>query len=206
MKDISTIKAEVSEMAAAAFRMLEITHSAFMEHDTDLVAKALEEESKLNDLEKTITTELVDLGRSCAKRSEREKAVLLAEIVGDLELIGDYCKDILERVEIKIGEKLLFSDDAVAEYNNLYAQTRDALSSVCDLLEKWDPASGKSVIKKGIEVDTLVNQYRASHNQRLLNGVCVPIACNMYLNMLDFTAAIFSRSRRIAENLIKFEK
>ncbi len=130
MKDINNIQTEITEMSNVALKMLELTHRAFMEHDADLIALALVEENKLNTMEKDITVDLVDLGRSCAEKKERFKATVFADVVGDLELIGDYCKDILERVQIKIEEKLLFSDEAVKEYDNLYGITQKAFKEI----------------------------------------------------------------------------
>lgn len=206
MKDLKTIKAEIARMSQAALKMLEITHQAFMEHNQDLIALALEEESKLNEQEKSITTDLVEFGRGCAKKEERKHAALYTDIVGDLELIGDYCKDILERVQIKIEEKLLFSEDAVREYNDLYARTYAALKEIAEALARDDLSSIGRVMKKEEHIDSLVDEYRQRHNQRMIKGICTPLACNTFLNMLDFTAAIYYHAKKIIRNLLKTKK
>ena len=205
MRDFDTLKQETARMSEAALKMLEIMHSAFMEHDTDLISLALDEEKKLNEQEKSITSGLVELGRTLAKKEERQRAVIYADVAGDLELIGDYCKDILERVQIKIEEKLLFSDDAVKEYNELYALAEKALKEVVSALKEDNLKSLKEVLKKEEHIDGLVDELRKKHNQRLIDGVCVPIACNMFLNMLDFTAAIYYPIKKIARNLSKIK-
>ncbi len=206
MKDLETIKVEIAQMSKISLKMLETTHQAFMEHDRDLITCALDEETKLNDLEKTITISLVELGRSCAKKEELNQATIFTDVVGDLELIGDYCKDILERVEIKIEEKLLFSDEAVKEYNSLYAITENALKEVVNALEKNNPAVIKEVLKCQEHIDSLVDEYRKRHTQRMIDKVCSPMACNMFLNMLDFTAAIYYHVKKISRNLLKIKK
>lgn len=205
MRDINDIKIEIAAMSKHALEMLELTHQAFMEHDVDLIAEALKREIKLNDLERDITTDLVIWGRGCIKKEERLKVTLYADVVGDLELIGDYCKDILERVQIKIEEKLLFSQNAVDEYNGLYAITVSALKEIVSALDKDDLSSIKEVMRNQEHIDTLVDEYRQKHNQRMLDGVCTPLACNMFLNMLDFTAAIYYHIKKIAKNLAKIK-
>ncbi|MBM3244359.1 MAG: Na/Pi cotransporter family protein [Candidatus Omnitrophica bacterium] len=206
MKDLNSIKPDLVSMAEGAFKMLELTHKAFMEHDTGLISAALSEEDNLNAMEKSITTELIDLARGCARKEERVTSTILADVVADLEIIGDYCKDILERVQIKIEEKLLFSDEAVKEYNALYGPTREALKEVVNALDKDDLSLVKNVLKNEEHIDQLVDRLRQSHNQRLLEGVCSPIACNMFLNMLDFTAAIYYHAKKIARGLLKVKK
>ncbi|MDD5594972.1 MAG: PhoU domain-containing protein [Candidatus Omnitrophica bacterium] len=206
MKDLETIKREIALMSKITLKMLETTHQAFMEHDRDLITTALNEETKLNDFEKTITVSLVELGRSCARKEELNQATIFTDVVGDLELIGDYCKDILERVEIKIAEKLLFSEEAVEEYNNLYAITENALKEVVNALDKNNPGAVKEVLKNQEHIDSLVDEYRQRHTQRMIQKVCSPLDCNMFLNMLDFTAAIYYHVKKISRNLLKIKK
>ncbi|MBP7215849.1 MAG: Na/Pi cotransporter family protein [Candidatus Omnitrophica bacterium] len=193
-------------MSQIALTMWEQTFQAFMDHDLDLFPAIFAHEDQLNALEKELTAYLIQIGRSSTAASEKAQALIYADIVGDLELIGDYCKDILERVQIKIEEKLLFSDDAVEEYVALYERTRGALHEVVQALLADAPSKVKDVLKKEEHIDTLVDEYRKRHNERLLAGVCSPFACNMFLNMLDFTAAVYYHTKKIARNLQKIKK
>ena len=206
MTDLNSIKKKIAVMSELALEMWRKTHEAFMEHDLDLISGVLEQENKLNDFEKEITENLVESGRAAANEEGKAEIAIYADVTGDLELIGDYCKDILERVEIKIEEKLLFSEEAVKEYNELYDKTESALSEVVFALQKDAPGLLKEILKKEEHIDSLVDEYRKRHNQRLIAGVCTPIACNMFLNMLDFTAAVYYHAKKIARNLIKIRK
>jgi phosphate:Na+ symporter len=176
-----------------------------MEHDLDLLSKVLNEENKLNNFEKEITVELITLSRQTLNKSEKSNAVILADVVGDLEIIGDYCKDILERVQTKIEEKLLFSDEAVKEYEDLYHKTEDALNIIVCALERDRLSLVKEVLKNQKHIDSLVGEYRKRHDQRLIEGICSPLACNMFLNMLDFTAQISHHTEAIAKNILKLK-
>ncbi|MFH1507003.1 MAG: PhoU domain-containing protein [Candidatus Omnitrophota bacterium] len=204
MPDLVQIKSKIADMAKLVLSMWQTTFDAFMEHDRALITEVLEKEKTLNLLEKELNRELVDLGRNLPQQ-DKEKIAIYINIVGDLELMGDYYKDILERVEIKITEKLLFSDAAVEEYTNLYHRTETAMKEVVRALEEDDPSLVKEVVKKDEDIDDMVDGYRNRHNQRMLDGLCSPIACNMYLNMLDFTAAVYYHSKKIARNLLKIK-
>jgi len=180
------------------------TYQAFMEHDLDLLAGVLDEENRLNTLEKEITQDLVGLMRGHSQKEEAQAAIY-ADIVGDLELIGDYCKDILERVQIKIEEKLLFSEEAVIEFSELYQKAERALEEVASALEQDKPCLAGEVLKGQGHIDNLVDACRKRHNQRLAQGICSPLACNMFLNMLDFTAAVYYHTKKIAKSLLKIK-
>lgn len=205
MKELKDIKVEIAEMSQVALKMFELTHQAFMEHDLDLITAALEEENKLNSQEKVIDNDLIEWGRGCANKQEKLKAGIYADVVGDFELMGDYCKDILERVQIKIAEKLLFSEEAVVEYNNLYKTTHKAIEDITEALSKDELGSLKGVLKKEKHLDDLVDEYREKHNQRMIEGVCTPMACNMFLNILDFTAAIYYHAKKVSRSLLKIK-
>ncbi|MFA4889876.1 MAG: PhoU domain-containing protein, partial [Candidatus Omnitrophota bacterium] len=180
MTGIESSKNKIAEMSELALKMWQDTHRAFIEHNRELVAAVLEDENKLNEFEKEITSELIESGRAASGGDVRDNALLYADVVADLEIIGDYCKDILERVEIKIEEKLLFSEDAVKEYEDLYQRTENALDEVTCALKRDNLAIIKEVLKSQEHIDQLMDVYRKKHNQRLLDGVCSPLGCNMF--------------------------
>jgi len=205
MVNLNSIKEKVNQMAKSASSMWQLTYDAFIEHDVDLITKALEEESKLNTLEDEINKEIIDLGRASFTQEEKARVIIYANITADFELIGDYCKDILERIQIKIEEKLLFSEGAVEEYKDLYNKTKGALDEVVFVLEKDNPALVKEVLRKEEHIDSLVDKYRHNHDQRMLAGECTPMGCNMFLNMLDFTAAVYYHIKKIAKSLLEIK-
>jgi phosphate:Na+ symporter len=205
MAGLSEIRPEISRMAGLCLKMWQLTYQAFMEHDLDLLAQVLKEEAGLNRMEQEITAALVGLGRASNNEAEKANIFLWADVVGDLELIGDYCKDILERVEIKIQERLLFSEEAVAEYGQLYQRTESALGEIARALEKDNLGLVREVLKEEQHIDSLVDDYRRRHNQRMLDGVCTPMSCNMFLNMLDFTAAVYYHAKKAARSLLQIK-
>jgi len=205
MQSLNSVKAKIAQMARLSLEMWQITHQTFMEHDLDLMPGVLAKENRLNDLEKEATSDLIELGRQALKNYEKSKVPAFSEIVGDLELIGDYCKDILERVQIKIEEKLLFSDEAVDEYNDLFNKTLQELKLITEALEKDKPDMAKEILKNKEDIGRLVDLYRKKHTLRLIEGSCSPLAGNMFLNMLDFTAMVYSRAQKIAGNLAKIK-
>ena len=203
MQELESVRLKTVEMAELTLAMWQLTHRAFMEHNLELFPWILDKENRLNELEKQIGEELAKFGQKPYSEEEKIKAMAYANMAGDFELIGDYCKDMLERIQIKIEEKLLFVEEAVSEYEVLYKRAEGALSELDFALKKNNPSLVKDVIKKDEHIDALVDEYRKKHNQRLIEGRCTPFACNMFLNMLDFTAAIYYHIKKIAKNLLK---
>lgn len=203
MDALISIKENINEMAVLALSMLKTTFDGFMQHDLDILASVLKDEAKLNTMEKDITLSLIDISKSKIVSEDKKSIVLLTNIVADLEEIGDYIKDMIERIEIKIQEKLLFSEEGLSEYKHLYSIVETALSDIVNSLKMNDNDFAKRVLCDEEHVDRLIEKYRQTHAQRLMAGVCDPRAGNMFLNLLDFTAQIFHHIKSIANTSLK---
>jgi len=205
MENLTSIKEKTNQMAQIALSMLKATFDGFMKHDADILAGVLENEQKLNDMEKAITTSLIGISKSKISASEKKNIICIANIVADLEQIGDYIKDMVERIEIKIEERLLFSEDAVIEYKHLYSAVETELEDVEKALRMGGASFAKRVLCDEGHVDKLLQKDRNAHTRRLVSGGCEPRACNMFLNLLDFTAQISHHSKAIAKNILRLK-
>ena len=202
MDDIVSLREKINEMAELALSMLVTTFDGFMKHDLDMVTSVLKEEDKLNDMERSLSTSLVQVSKEKSKEADNRYIALLVEIIADLEEIGDYVKDMIERIEIKIQEKLFFSEEALSEYKHLYNVVHAALSDIVKSLKMDDKNFAKRILGDGEHVNRLLVKYRDTHTERLIAGVCDPRAGNMFLNLLDFTGQIFHHTKSIADNIL----
>ncbi|MFC1658160.1 PhoU domain-containing protein [Candidatus Omnitrophota bacterium] len=202
MESTLGIKEKIDQMAELALMMLSNTFEGFMNHDLDMLAGVLKEEDKLNDMERSLSFSLVESAKEKSKAVDNRQITLLVEIIADLEEIGDYVKDMIERIEIKIQEKLFFSDDALSEYRHLYSVAHAALSDIIKSLKMNDKDFAKRILGDEAHIDRLLVKYREAHTKRLITGVCDPRAGNMFLNLLDFTAQIFRHTRSVADSIL----
>jgi len=205
MEDLANIRKEINQMAELTLSMLKTTFEGLMEHDLALLANVLEDEQRLNDMEKNITLSLIGISKGKITAMDKKNIMLLTNIIADLEEIGDYIKDMIERIEIKIEEKLLFSNEALDEYKHLYTVVETALSDAVNSLKNNDRNFARRLLCDEEHVDNLVEKYRDAHAQRLISGICDPRGCNMFLNLLDFTAQVFHHTKLIAKNILELE-
>ncbi len=202
MENAYSLREKANQMAQIALAMLKSTFDGFMKHDPDILAGVLENEQKLNDMEKVVTMSLVGMNKAKVSAAEKKNIMRIANIVTDLEQIGDYIKDMVERIEIKIEEKLLFSEDALDDYKHLYNSVEGQLQDIDKALTLGDKGFAKRVLCDESHVDKLVRKYRDAHAKRLMAGGCEPRACNMFMNLLDFTAQISHHAKAVARNTL----
>lgn len=203
--DLVSIREDINQMAELTLSMLKSTFEGFMEHDLDILAGVLKDEQRLNDLERTITLSLIDVSKGEVSAADKKNIMVLTNIIGDLEEIGDYIKDMIERIEIKIQEKLLFSEEGLSEYKHLYGIVQDSLSDTVSSLKKDDKNAAERISSSKEDVDKLIQKYRDAHARRLISGVCDPRAGNMFLNILDFTGQISHHAEAITRKISKIK-
>jgi len=205
MLDLTAIRKDINEMAGLTFSMLRSTYKGFLEHDVDILAKVLKDEDKLNDMEKSINLSLSEKSQGKITASDKKNIMLLTSIVTDLEEIGDYIKDMVERIEIKIEEKLLFTEEALADYKHLYSVVQTALYDTVNSLKMNDKNFASRILCGREHANRLVERYRKNHAQRFVAGKYDPRTANMYLNLLDFTGQVFNHTLSLAKNILRLK-
>ena len=170
-----------------------------MEHSQEFLTQAMEKERAINGMEKELTAAVLALSKAAKKDSERKALVAAEQAVETIERMGDEAASLIERIEMKNAEHLLFSETGVAQYNEVYAAMKKSVEMMCAFLRSGDGAPKERVIDNGFHVKALIGKYRAEHAERLVNGICTPIAANMFFDMLDFTGNIARHSSTVVK-------
>ncbi len=197
--NIKEIKADIVSMADTFNEMVKFVGKGFMEHKQEYLTAAMEQERGINEMEKRLTKEILGLSRQAKDEAARRELVSMVQAVETLERMGDEAASLVERIEMKNAEHLLFSELGVAQYNETYDTMRRSVEMMCDFLKGKAGALKEQVIENGFRVKELVERYRQEHMNRLVKGICTPMAANMLFDMLDFTGNI----ARHASNIVK---
>lgn len=109
----------------------------------------------------------------------------------------------VERIEYKIREKLLFSKVAVEEYKDLHNKIEKTLSDTAELIKTDNEKIAKEILESESTLDALVDKYRANHIERSARGICDEWARVRYLDMLDLTREVARHCIEIADRFVK---
>ena len=194
--DIGDIRTKAFGMADTVSDILGLVEKGFMENKDQYLSEAMAKEEGLNELEKLLTNSILDLSKSAGDKKELS---ILAQAVAALERMGDEAASIIERIEVKVAEKLMFDETSVAQFMETYSVMRKSVEMMRDFLKYHDFAIKQRVIDNGFNVKGLVEKYREEHANRLIEGLCTPLGANMYFDMLDFTGNL----ARHASNVVK---
>lgn len=194
--DIRETRSQIVTAADKLCEMLELIEKGFMENKPEILAEAIKRENEINEMEKLLTKNILELSKTS---DDKKELVALEQMVEALERMGDEASSIIERIEIKICEKLLFSDLGVVQFNETYHAMQNSVTLMRDFLKNNNAALKEKVIDNGFRVKELVEKYRREHAERLVKGQCTPMGANMYFDMLDFTGNLARHSSNIVK-------
>ncbi len=104
-------------------------------------------------------------------------------------------------IDKKIKDGILFSDRAITEVTFLLQRLTDIIRPTADIilarnimLGKYIQESEQGIIKRALEYATL-------HEERLIEGLCLPAASSIYLSMLDAIKNIAWHAKEISASL-----
>ena len=185
-------------MADTVNEMLGLIEKGFMENKESYLTDAMAKEERLNESEKSLTKGILGLSGNPDKRKELSA---LAQAVETFERMGDEASSLIERIEVKVAEKLLFDETSVNQFMETYKTMRRSVEMMRDFLKYHDPAIRQRVIDNGFLVKDLVERYRKEQADRLVQGVGTPLGANMYFDMLDFTGNLARHSSNVVKLL-----
>ena len=195
--DIKETKTQAVGMVDKINDMLELIEKGFMEHKMETMNHAIEREREINDAERLLTLSMLELSKGARDEATRKELLVLQQMIETFERMGDEAANLVERIEIKIAEKLLFSEKGVEEFIETYHTMKKSVDMMGRFLKGGDLTLKERVIDNGFHVKELVERYRKEHTERLLAGLCTPMAANMYFDMLDYTGNLARHSSNI---------
>ena len=187
---------ETIRMANKAKENLEISVTAFMTNDDELITKVYENEQIINTLENEITNYLVKLAKT--DLSDKEKGIVASSfhIINDIERVGDHAKNIAELSSEKISKRFSYSEDAQQELTDMYNYTLDSLTAAIESYESSNIKKAETVRKLEERIDILEKELRSHHIKRLNDGQCNAISGAVFLDLISLSLIHISEPTR----------
>ncbi|MDD5173575.1 MAG: PhoU domain-containing protein [Candidatus Omnitrophica bacterium] len=197
--DIKDMQAKIILMADKVYSCLLLIERGFMDNSLEPLTLAIKEEHLINETEKILSKQIIEISKQASSSDGKKALALMGQIVETLERMGDEAANLVERIEIKVVEKLLFSDLGLTEFNETFGAMKRSVEMMIEFLKKNDLSLKERIIDNGFHVKELVERYRKEHFERLVQGICTPMAANMYFDMLDFTGNLARHSSNIVK-------
>jgi Na+/phosphate symporter len=116
-----------------------------------------------------------------------------------LERIGDNSELLIRAIKTMIQEGIPFSERAMREINLLFEKAIELVECVQDVIITQNKVLTRHILEEGQRHEEMANEYALVHQQRLIEGVCMPKASSVYLAILDYLKGIEWHTRQIAQ-------
>jgi len=176
------ISGRMIELCRSLSEMLEMTFQAFRKSTEKSIREAEEVRNEVQRYSSEMTRFLV--AKSSAATTGKEWVKPCISIVSSFDRMGYNMDGILDRLKKKVREEMLFTDRAIKEINDVFQEAMNLLENLPDLILTQNKLLAQQMGEKGKLIFKMADQYSEEHEQRLIEGVCVPKSSPLYLDIL----------------------
>ena len=177
------IREKMILVCQSLMRMLELAFDGFRRPNEESFKEAEEFEDKIYQYLSELTGFIISKSSSSEKEKERVKHYL--SIATGLDRMAYNIEGVLDRVRGKSENHILFSDQAVKEVNGVFQETVRLLENLPNLLTTESKSLARQIGEEGRTIFKTADGYSEVHEERLINGICVPKHSPIYLGMIE---------------------
>lgn len=194
---------EVVHMGRIARENMELSFDAALHYNKDKIDQVYKNEIVINKMEKLITEYLVKISNLSLNEEQHLIINDLFYSVSDIERVGDHVENIAELVDYKEDAKpIVFSEEACRELAEIMDLVRNAFTYSVQareaLKEEASMAAANKVVKYEDMVDSMEEELREKHIERLSKQLCDPTNGVVFLDIISNLERISDHAYNLA--------
>ncbi|RHW35754.1 Na/Pi cotransporter family protein [Neobacillus notoginsengisoli] len=203
---LGAAKEEVIRMGHFSVQAIQESYNYLQTKSRKNAETAYQLEDAINNLDNKITEYLVKMSRSSLSAQESESHSFLIDIIRDIERIGDHCENILELVEYQVANKVILTEEAMADLVEMFEFTMETVLQAIHSLEKNDKTIAHTVAEREEVIDSMERKFRKKHILRLNEGVCTAQSGIVFVDIVSNLERIGDHSVNIAGTVLGIHK
>ncbi len=197
MMDERVLKERFEVLFTAIIAMVGAARDAFNRHgliDIDQINKLQSEAGA------KIIAAMQEIDDLIKKKPESERPTWLRahSLLTHLKMITQNLGGLEEPIRKKIKERVLFSDKAVSQTNQLFDHQTGMLRTLLDIIKTNNEFLKKYSLEEGKKLVQACIDYATEHEARLIEGVCLPQASPIFLAILDRLRTVYQHEEQMA--------
>lgn len=193
---------EVVHMGKIVSDNLQCAFDAVLNHDTEKIDVVYKTEKTINAMEKLITEYLVHISNLSLNEEQHNIVNNLFYSVSDIERVGDHTENIAELVDVKEGDEVEFSDSAMAEMREIMDLVSKSFHYAINARAEKSVEDAVQVGKYEDLVDTMEEELREKHIERLSKQLCKPSNGVIFLDIISNLERISDHAYNLAGYVI----
>lgn len=195
---IENVNHEVVNMGYAALENFDVAADALLTSNLSEIKQVEKLEQKIDHYEKLLTDYLIKINNQSLNEEQHILVKNLFYTVSDIERISDHCENLSELATEKANRNIIFSQEAESEMKEMLKAVRASLEHAIKARETSEMSEVRSVVQCEENVDSLEEELRERHIERLSDQSCKPENGVVFLDALSNLERISDHAHNIA--------
>jgi Na+/phosphate symporter len=200
MKMDKEIREKMVLVCQNLIKMLELVFEGFRRPTEKSFKEANEVKDKIHHYSSELTSHVISKTPSSEKGREWAKPYL--SIASSFDRITYNIEGILDRLRVKAQNHILFSDRAVKEVNDVFQEAMKLLENLPDLILTQNKLLAQRIGEEGRSMFKIANGYSEEHEERLIQGICVPKSSPVYLGIIESLKGVIGHVLEVSERIV----
>ncbi len=195
---IENAEQEVVWMGEISLMNLRIAGEALLQNNAAEMEEVIENEKMINRMERMLTDYLVKINHLSLNEAQQLVVKNLFYTVSDIERIGDHSENLAELAGEKIQNQIHFSQKASADLREMLSAAAASVEHALTARKDHDMSKVRLVIQSEERVDSLEEDLREQHIERLSNRQCQTESGVIFLDVINNLERVSDHALNIA--------
>jgi Na+/phosphate symporter len=181
-------------------KMLALAFEGFRRPTEKSFKEAEEVKDKIHQYSSELTSFIISKSPSSEKGREWVKPYL--SIASSFDRMTYNIEGIFDRLRAKSQTHILFSDQAVKEVNDVFQEAMRLLENLPNLIATQNKLLAQRIGEEGRSMFKIANGYSEGHEERLIQGICVPKSSPIYLGIIESLKGVIVHTLEVSGKIV----
>ena len=189
---------EVVHMGRLVEKNLKLAVDILLNGTNERISEVHKNEESINVMNKTLTEYLIQVNNLSLTEDQKRQVSNLFYSISDLERIADHAENLAESAEYMENHGIKFSEVGIEDLRWISGVVQSAVGCAVSARHDKNMEMVRKVAKLETEVDTLEEDLREKHIERLSGQTCEPSAGIVFLDILSNLERISDHAYNVA--------
>ena len=199
---VAALSNAVATMGKLTLRNVERACEVCFTQDEAAIAEIFETEKKINAMNRELSEYLIKANTLPVNDHQRLVVADLFNTLTDLERSGDHAENVAKEVQLLMTRQLTLSETGKKDLRDMTDAVQEAFRCAVKAREERSVTSARKVSACEDLVDSLRDEQKERHMDRLSRGECKPEAGLVFIEIIDNLERISDHAQNMAEYIM----
>lgn len=191
---------KIIQVCQSLIKMLELAFQGFRKLTEESLNKVEEAKKEVEEHSTELKNLLISKSSTEEKGKEWVKPYL--SIASSFDRMTNNIQGIVERLRALVLGQIIFSDRALIEVNDIFQEAMVLLESLPDLVLTQQKSLAQHIGEQVRSVFKILNGFSDEHEERLIQGVCLPKSSPMFLGILESLKGVIAHTLEVSGKIV----